>query len=185
MGQFDGDPVWIMYYAYTVYGVWYSKSNLDKLDAEYPETWDEMLGAVREGEEEGRRAAGRTRASTRTTCRSRSTPSSARSAAARSSTRSTTWSRTPGRTRPSRPRFEAYYELYKKGYILKGTPGLTHIESQTAWTKGKALFIPNGSWVENEAAKTTPKDFEMAVAAPSSLDKRRQDAVRHHLGLRR
>ncbi|MFE4646807.1 carbohydrate ABC transporter, N-acetylglucosamine/diacetylchitobiose-binding protein, partial [Streptomyces sp. NPDC056730] len=32
------------------------------------------------------------------------------------------------------------------------------------------LFIPNGSWVENEAAKTTPKDFQMKVAAPSSLD---------------
>lgn len=66
--------------------------------------------------------------------------------------------------------FEAYYELYKKGYILKGTPGLTHIQSQTEWTKGKALFIPNGSWVENEAAPTTPKDFKMMVAAPSSLD---------------
>ena len=25
MGQFDGNPVWIMYYAYTVYGVWYSQ----------------------------------------------------------------------------------------------------------------------------------------------------------------
>ncbi len=63
--------------------------------------------------------------------------------------------------------FEAYYELYKKGYILKGTPpGLTHIQSQTEWTKGKALFIPNGSWVENEAAPTTPKDFKMMVAAP-------------------
>lgn len=43
MGQFDGDPVWIMYYAYTVYGVWYSQTALDKLDAAYPETWDDML----------------------------------------------------------------------------------------------------------------------------------------------
>jgi N-acetylglucosamine transport system substrate-binding protein len=66
--------------------------------------------------------------------------------------------------------FEAYYELYKKGYILKGSPGLTHIESQTAWNQGKALFIPNGSWVENEAKKTTPENFHMAVSAPSSLD---------------
>jgi N-acetylglucosamine transport system substrate-binding protein len=65
---------------------------------------------------------------------------------------------------------EAYYELYKKGYILDGTPGLDHIESQTAWNEGKALFIPNGSWVENEAKKTTPKDFEMRVSAPSGLD---------------
>ncbi|MEU1162301.1 hypothetical protein ABZ372_16795, partial [Streptomyces sp. NPDC005921] len=31
-------PVWIMYYAYTVYGVWYSQKALDSLDAEYPQT---------------------------------------------------------------------------------------------------------------------------------------------------
>ena len=67
--------------------------------------------------------------------------------------------------------FEAYYELYKKGYILKGTPGLDHIQSQTAWAKGKALFIPNGSWVENEAAKTIAQGLpDLAVAAPSGID---------------
>lgn len=58
----------------------------------------------------------------------------------------------------------------KKGYILKGTPGLDHIQSQTAWTEGKALFIPNGSWVENEAAKTMPADFGLAVSGPTGLD---------------
>lgn len=104
MGQFDGDPVWIMYYAYTVYGVWYSQTNLEKLDATYPENWDDMLALCAKAKKKGIMQAGRTRASTRTTCRSRSTPSSPRSAAARSSTRSTTWSPTPGRTRPSRPR---------------------------------------------------------------------------------
>ena len=69
--------------------------------------------------------AGRTRASTRTTCRSRSTPSSPRSAAARSSTRSTTWSPNAWKDPAVKAAFEAYYELFKKGYILKGTPGLT------------------------------------------------------------
>jgi N-acetylglucosamine transport system substrate-binding protein len=66
--------------------------------------------------------------------------------------------------------FEAYYELYKKGYVLKGTPGLDHIQSQTAWAKGQALFIPNGSWVENESANVIPADFDLAVSAPTGLD---------------
>src|ERR1044072_7983630 len=66
--------------------------------------------------------------------------------------------------------FEAYYELYKKGYVLKGTPGLDHIQSQTAWAQGKALFIPNGSWVENESANVIPGDFNLAVSAPSGID---------------
>lgn len=53
MGQFDGDPVWIMYYAYTVYGVWYSQTNLEKLDAAYPETWDEMLALCEKAKKKG------------------------------------------------------------------------------------------------------------------------------------
>ncbi|MGG2459371.1 N-acetylglucosamine/diacetylchitobiose ABC transporter substrate-binding protein [Streptomyces sp. RGM 3693] len=56
-----------------------------------------------------------------------------------------------------------YEELAAKGYFLEGSQGLTHIQSQTSWTRGKAVFIPNGSWVENEAAPTTPADFDMAV----------------------
>ncbi|MGD3108269.1 N-acetylglucosamine/diacetylchitobiose ABC transporter substrate-binding protein [Streptomyces sp. YGL11-2] len=56
-----------------------------------------------------------------------------------------------------------YEELAAKGYFLEGSQGLTHIQAQTAWTRGKAAFIPNGSWVENEAAPTTPADFGMAV----------------------
>ncbi|MFB7634958.1 N-acetylglucosamine/diacetylchitobiose ABC transporter substrate-binding protein [Streptomyces sp. NPDC056149] len=56
-----------------------------------------------------------------------------------------------------------YEELAAKGYFLAGSQGMTHIQSQTAWTRGKAAFIPNGSWVENEAAPTTPADFDMAV----------------------
>lgn len=58
---------------------------------------------------------------------------------------------------------EHYEELAAKGYFLKGSQGLTHIQAQTAWTKGKAVFMPNGSWVENESAPTTPDGFGMAV----------------------
>ncbi|MER8067530.1 N-acetylglucosamine/diacetylchitobiose ABC transporter substrate-binding protein [Streptomyces sp. NPDC094034] len=169
MGQFDGDPVWILYYAYTVYGVWYSQTALDKLDAEYPEDWDAMLALCAKAKKQG--IAGWTYAGKYPYYLPFSLypfigkiggrevldaidnlePNAWKHAAVKSA-------------------FEAYFELFKKGYILQGTPGLDHIQSQTAWTEGKALFIPNGSWVENEAAKTTPKDFQMKVAAPSSLD---------------
>jgi N-acetylglucosamine transport system substrate-binding protein len=39
---------------------------------------------------------------------------------------------------------EALLELKQKGYIMQGTEGLDHIQSQTAWNKGKAAFIPSG-----------------------------------------
>lgn len=115
MGQFDGDPVWIMYYAYTVYGVWYSQTALDNLDAQYPENWDDMLALCEKAKKKGIMQAGRTPVSTPTTCRSRSTRSSPRSAAGRFSTRSTTWSRTPGRTPRSRRRSRRTTSCTRRG----------------------------------------------------------------------
>jgi N-acetylglucosamine transport system substrate-binding protein len=169
MGQFDGDPVWILYYAYTVYGVWYSQTALDKLDAQYPETWDDMLALCAKAKKKG--IAGWTYAGKHPYY----IPFSLYPFIGKIGGREVLDAidnLEPGAWKhPAvKAAFEAYYELYKKGYILRGTPGLDHIQSQTAWTEGKALFIPNGSWVENEASKTTPKDFEMRVAAPSGLD---------------
>lgn len=53
MGQFDGQPCWILNYAYTVYGVWYSQKLLDSLDAKYPETWDEMIAVCEKAKKKG------------------------------------------------------------------------------------------------------------------------------------
>ncbi|MBA2947652.1 N-acetylglucosamine/diacetylchitobiose ABC transporter substrate-binding protein [Streptomyces himalayensis] len=169
MGQFDGDPVWVMYYAYTVYGVWYSQKALDSLDAAYPETWDDMLAVCEKAKKKG--IAGWTYAGKHPYY----IPFSLYPMIAKVGGREVldaidnlepnAWKHPAVKTC-----FEAYYELYKKGYVLKGTPGLDHIQSQTAWTEGKALFIPNGSWVENEAAKTMPADFDLAVSAPSGID---------------
>lgn len=56
-----------------------------------------------------------------------------------------------------------YEELAAKKYFLAGSEGKTHIQMQTDWTKGKAALVANGSWVENEASPTMPKDFDLAV----------------------
>ncbi|MBL1084190.1 N-acetylglucosamine/diacetylchitobiose ABC transporter substrate-binding protein [Streptomyces actinomycinicus] len=56
---------------------------------------------------------------------------------------------------------EAIYEVVEKGYLMPGTNGLTHTESQTRWNQYKAVFITSGSWLENEQLKQTPTDFDM------------------------
>ncbi|MFG2437187.1 N-acetylglucosamine/diacetylchitobiose ABC transporter substrate-binding protein [Streptomyces sp. NPDC048508] len=56
---------------------------------------------------------------------------------------------------------EAIYEVVEKGYLMSGTNGLTHTESQTRWNQYKAAFITCGSWLENEQLKQTPTDFDM------------------------
>jgi N-acetylglucosamine transport system substrate-binding protein len=169
-GRFGSDKVYQLNYSYTVYGVWYSKTNLEKLDLEYPKTWDEMLAACAKAKKEG--IAGWTYAGKHPYYFAFSLyPFIAKIGGhdvlkAIDNLEPNAWKHDA-----VKKAFEAYHELYAKGYILKGTPGIDHIQSQTQWTKGKALFIPNGSWVENEAKGTTPKDFEMTVAPPSSLDK--------------
>ncbi|WP_066944592.1 N-acetylglucosamine/diacetylchitobiose ABC transporter substrate-binding protein [Streptomyces lushanensis] len=169
MGQFDGDPVWILYYAYTVYGVWYSQTALDRLDAEYPEDWDAMLALCAKAKKKD--IAGWTYAGKYPYYLPFSLYPFIGKIGGREVLDAIDNLEPNAWKHPAvKAAFEAYFELFKKGYILQGTPGLDHIQSQTAWTEGKALFIPNGSWVENEAAKTTPKDFQMKVAAPSGLD---------------
>ncbi|MEU1215188.1 N-acetylglucosamine/diacetylchitobiose ABC transporter substrate-binding protein [Streptomyces sp. NPDC005791] len=169
MGQFDGDPVWVMYYAYTVYGVWYSQTNLEKLDATYPETWDDMLALCAKAKKQG--IAGWTYPGKYPYYLPFSLyPFIAKIGGREVLDKIDNLEPNAWKDPAVKAAFEAYYELFQKGYVLKGTPGLTHIQSQTEWTKGKALFIPNGSWVENEAAPTTPDDFKMMVGAPSSLD---------------
>ncbi|MFF3917313.1 N-acetylglucosamine/diacetylchitobiose ABC transporter substrate-binding protein [Streptomyces sp. NPDC001852] len=169
MGQFDGNPVWIMYYAYTVYGVWYSQKALDSLGEKYPETWDEMLKVCEKAKKKG--MAGWTYAGKYPYYIPFSLYPMIGKVGGREVLDAIDNLEPNAWKHPAvKACFEAYYELYKKGYILKGTPGLDHIQSQTAWAKGEALFIPNGSWVENESANVIPKDFNLAVSAPSGID---------------
>ncbi|MFD7813069.1 N-acetylglucosamine/diacetylchitobiose ABC transporter substrate-binding protein [Streptomyces sp. NPDC059785] len=169
MGQFDGDPVWIMYYAYTVYGVWYSQTALEKLDSEYPEDWDAMLALCAKAKKKG--IAGWTYAGKYPYYLPFSLyPFIAKIGGREVLDKIDNLEPNAWKDPAVKAAFEAYYELYAKGYILKGTPGIDHIQSQTSWAKGKALFIPNGSWVENESASVIPDDFNLSVGAPSGLD---------------
>lgn len=85
---------------------------------------------------------------------------------------------------PAKTAVEALYEIVTKGYLLPGTNGLTHIESQTAWNEYKAAFIPCGSWLENEQLKATPSDFDMKFMPLPSLpgDKLPFEAIRAERG---
>ncbi|MEX3106462.1 MULTISPECIES: N-acetylglucosamine/diacetylchitobiose ABC transporter substrate-binding protein [unclassified Streptomyces] len=169
MGQLDGAPVWILYYAYTVYGVWYSQKALDALDSAYPETWDQMLAVCEKAKKKG--MAGWTYAGKYPYYLPFSLYPMIGKVGGREvldaidNLEPNAWKNPAVKTC-----FEAYYELYRKGYVLKGTPGLDHIQSQTAWAQGKALFLPNGSWVENESANVIPADFDLAVSAPTGID---------------
>lgn len=52
---------------------------------------------------------------------------------------------------------EVYEKIAKGGYLMKGTVAMNHTQAQAEFLKGKALFIPNGSWFENEMKDAIPE----------------------------
>lgn len=124
MGQFDGDPVWIMYYAYTVYGVWYSQKALENLDATYPETWDDMLALCAKAKKKG--IAGWTYAGKHPYYIPFSLyPLIAKIGGVEVLDKIDNLEPNAWKDPAVKTAFEAYYELFKKGYILQGTPDWT------------------------------------------------------------
>ncbi|WP_019357337.1 N-acetylglucosamine/diacetylchitobiose ABC transporter substrate-binding protein [Streptomyces sp. AA1529] len=172
MGQFGGDACYQLNIAQTVYGIWYSDRMLrDTLEAEYPKTWDDMLALCKKAKKKGLHGwtypAGHPRYMFFSMYAMFGQAGGRKQLDAFDYLEPNAW-----KTDAVKQVFEAYEELLAKKYVLTGFDGKNaHIEAQTAWTKGKAVFIPDGSWVENEAKDTTPKDFEMRVGATPSLDK--------------
>ncbi|MEU8566788.1 N-acetylglucosamine/diacetylchitobiose ABC transporter substrate-binding protein [Streptomyces pathocidini] len=168
-GRFGGEEVWALNYAFTAFGIWYSGSTLARHGWEYPRTWDEMLALCAEAKRKGIAGwtyAGRYPYYLQWTLY----PFIAKIGGPEVLKAIDNLEPNAWKHEAVRKAFEAYYELVAKGYVLPGTPELDHTQSQTAWTEGRALFIPNAPWVENEAKDTTPPGFEMAVAPPSGLD---------------
>lgn len=60
--------------------------------------------------------------------------------------------------------------LHDNGFIMEGTEGLTHTESQAEWLQNKAAFIPCGTWLENEMRSVTPDGFDMVIAPVPAQD---------------
>ncbi|MGW3243616.1 N-acetylglucosamine/diacetylchitobiose ABC transporter substrate-binding protein [Streptomyces sp. NPDC001070] len=163
-GQYGGTEVYALNYAFTVYGTWYSQKLMKDKGWEYPQTFDDMIKLAGEIKKAGiapftypgkypyyvhfdlfaqiAKVGG------------------LEGLVAIDNLEDGAW-----QTDAVKQVVAYYEELAAKGYFLKGSEGMTHIQSQTAWTKGKAVFIPNGSWVENEAAPTMPQDFELGVGA--------------------
>ncbi len=172
MGRFGGQECYQLNIALTVYGNWYSAKLLeDGLDSAYPKTWDEMLAVCKKAKAKGIHGWSYPGGHPRYMFFSMYAMFAQRGGRevieAMDYLEPDAW-----RHDAVKDVFEAWEELVAKKYVLTGFDGQqAHTEMQTAWTKeGKCLFVPNGSWVENEAKDTTPADFRMTVGATPSLD---------------
>ncbi len=150
--------------AYTVFGIWYNKTLFEEKSWTYPQTWDEMLSLCEtiqsttdmacwtyQGQYPQYMAFGLLEGMVYKLGGDAA------------------W-KAIDNLEPDAWRQEAIVtavnqvaQLASKGYIMEGTHALNHTESQTEWLKGKAAFLPCGTWLENEMSKAIPEGFKMVV----------------------
>ncbi|MEV7908663.1 extracellular solute-binding protein, partial [Streptomyces anulatus] len=66
------------------------------------------------------------------------------------------------RAEPVRQAAAAFAEIGAK-YLLQGTAGLDHVQTQTAQNRGRVAMLPCGSWLENEQRGSAPDGFGYAM----------------------
>ncbi|WP_262286165.1 N-acetylglucosamine/diacetylchitobiose ABC transporter substrate-binding protein [Micromonospora sp. MA102] len=183
VGSYDGKFL-VLNYTYTAYGIWYSTKTFAERNWQYAKTWDEHIALCKQIKAAG--VAPWTYAGKHP--RYMSWPLIATAikfggpsvAMAIDNLEPNAW-----KSDAMKAAADAWYQIVKDKYILDGSPGLDHIQSQTAWCQGKAAFISCGSWLENEQAKVTPAGFNMTIAPTPSLgsgDKLPFEAIRGTAG---
>lgn len=62
-------------------------------------------------------------------------------------------------------------DIANKGYLMKGTVALNHTQSQADMMMGKALFIPNGGWMEGEMGDAPREEgFKFGITPAPTLN---------------
>lgn len=166
-GIYDGKQ-YVLNYVLSVYGIWYSDTLAKKNGWEYPKTWDAMLALCEKIKAtgtapwayQGKYPQYMTSIMNQMVYKQGGIQAIAKI----DNLEPNAWQQPEVKNA-----LEALYQLADKGYLLPGTEGLTHTESQAEWLKGKAVFIPCGSWLENEEKGLIPDNFNMVVKPTPSL----------------
>ncbi|WLS43141.1 N-acetylglucosamine/diacetylchitobiose ABC transporter substrate-binding protein [Micromonospora profundi] len=183
VGSYDGKFL-VLNYTYTAYGIWYSDKLFTERKWEYAKTWDDHIALCKQIKAAG--IAPWTYAGLHP--RYMSWPVIATAiklggpsvATAIDNLEPNAWKSESMRTAAG-----AWHQIVKDKFILEGSPGLDHKQSQTAWCQGKAAFISCGSWLESEQKDVTPAGFNMTIAPTPSLgsgDKLPYEAIRGTAG---
>lgn len=166
-GIFDGTQ-YLLNWALSAYGVWYSSTYMEENGYEYPQTWDEMMALCEEISASGVAPWVTTGVHPQYIRQFvfdqmvwKNDPQAMLNI---ENLEPEAW-RAPAVTAS----LEALSQLAEGGYLLAGWEGLDHIQSQNEWLQGRAVFLPCGTWLENEMSDSIPEDFNMVLAPTPSL----------------
>lgn len=156
--------------AFTVFGTWYSKSLFEEKDWSYPQTWDEMLGlcdtikasGIAPWTYQGKYPYYMVFGLLEPLVDKIGGPDVWKAV---DNLEDGAWGH-PAILQA----LQMMKQLPDNGYIMDGTEGLTHTESQAEWLQNKAAFLPCGTWLENEMRSVTPDGFNMVIAPVPAVD---------------
>ncbi|PSL02163.1 N-acetylglucosamine transport system substrate-binding protein [Haloactinopolyspora alba] len=175
MGARDGE-MFALNYAFTVFGLWYNKTLLDENGWTVPTTWQQMMDLCAEI-----KAAGIAPWVYQGVTAPRYMNWPLLTMAAKlagpeilvpiDNLEEGAWGHEAIRESAA-----AIRSLKENDYFLKGVEGMEFRDAQGLWARGKAVFCPSGSWLENEEADAIGEDptFEMAMMPQPLLS---EDAV--------
>jgi N-acetylglucosamine transport system substrate-binding protein len=167
-GVFDGKQ-FVLKYVFSVYGIWYNQALFDEKGWEYPETWDAMLEMCAMIKEEGEMAPWTYQGQYPYYIRAVNDQLVYKNGGWDAILKLDNLAEDAWTQEPVVKAMTELQKLYTEGYILEGTEGLTHTESQTFWLEGEAVFIPCGGWLENEMKDVIPEGFQMVVKPVPNL----------------
>ncbi len=167
-GVYDGKQQ-VLNYALSVYGIWYSSTYMQTNGYTYPETWDDFLNLCEQIKASGTApfiTTGVYPQYLQLFMFNSMLWKQGGEAAVNSidNLEDGAW-----RQPAVKAVLDALYQLAERDYFAEGWEGLTHTESQGEWLQGKAIFLPCGSWLENEMKGLIPDGFEMVVSPTPSL----------------
>ncbi|MQA88181.1 MAG: carbohydrate ABC transporter, N-acetylglucosamine/diacetylchitobiose-binding protein [Streptosporangiales bacterium] len=164
-----GDTSYVLDYAYNVYGLWYSSSLFREKGWQYPRTWTEMLDLCEEIQRSTDMAAWTYQGQFPQYFHWTILSMAAKVAGPEVLINIDNLEPNAWKQPALGQAVEAVYELPRRGYIMKGSHGLSHTEAQTEWLQGKAAFIPSGSWLESEMQDITPDGFDMVMGPHQNI----------------
>ncbi len=166
-GKYDGKQ-FVLNYVYSVTGIWYSEKLIKEKNWTLPKTWDDMLKLCEEIKKTGVAPFTYTGKYPQYLYMILM-PMIYKAGGIEAIKKIDNLEANAWKQPEVKAAAEALYQLIDKGYIMPGSEGLSHTESQSEWLKGKAVFIPCGSWLENEMKGQIPDGFNMAVMPIPSL----------------
>ncbi len=169
-GVFEGSQ-YVLKYVFSVYGIWYNQALFEEQGWEYPQTWDDMLAMCEKIKTETDMAPWTYQGLYPQYMRSVFDQLVYKNAGWDGILKLDNLAEDAWTQEPAIAALTALRALYDNEYIMEGTEGLSHTESQTFWIEGDAVFIPCGAWLENEMKDVLEgvPEFQMVVQPVPSL----------------